>query len=170
MTTHQVPHEAVPEQRCRKCNTPDFLPHDEGGSLCTFCARFDTLVANSKKTRSNVATPELTLTRQQFIAWATTAPRECRYCKIPEKLIWHLGIKTQVGHQLRRLGIDRADNDGGYSVDNLRWSCFPCNKAKSNSFNEAEMAIIGPGIGQVWLSRLAAAGIEHDWHAPSDPQ
>jgi hypothetical protein len=144
---------------CRKCGASEFEAHDEGGRVCTLCVRYDTLVANSRKVRANVATPELDLTREQFHAWAAARELVCEYCRIPEHLVRHLGVLTQVGHNLRRLGIDRADNDGGYAADNLRWCCFACNKAKSNTFSEAEMRIVGESIAAVWQDRLAKAGL-----------
>ena len=154
--------QAAPQ--CRKCTTENFEPHEAGSTLCTYCARFDTLSANAKKVRAGGSAPGIGITRGQFVAWASATERCCRYCTVPEELVEQLGILTQVGHRLRRLGIDRADNDGGYDATNLRWCCFACNKAKSNTFTEAEMLLIGPGIAAVWRTRLAAQGISvHPW-------
>jgi hypothetical protein len=150
---------------CRKCATEDFEPHEAGSTLCTLCARFDTLSANARKVRAGGSAPGIDLTREQFVAWGLAAERVCRYCAIPEHLIEHLGILTQVGHRLKRLGIDRADNDGGYDPANLRWCCFACNKAKSNTFTESEMQLLGPGVAAVWRERLAAQGNADAWAA-----
>lgn len=134
---------------------------------CTICQRYRTIVKNAEKVRSISGTaPGVEMSRDDFHAWAQGAPRACYACQIPEQLVRYLGAKTQVGHDLQRLGVDRLDNDRGYAADNLGWCCFPCNKAKSNSFTADEMStFIGPGIAKIWQARLAKRGVA--WSSPS---
>lgn len=97
------------------------------------------------------------MTKDEFLRWLAGKDLRCRYCNLPESRIIDLGVKTQVGHPLRNLGIDRLDNDHGYRTDNIALCCYPCNKVKGNVFTDAEMLDhVGPAIGQAWAARVAA--------------
>ena len=139
-------------------------PHDAGARSCTYCERYKSMRSNAGRVRQNVATPSFTIGQREFVRWALVSDLICYSCSIPEHLVAHLGVLTQVGYDLRRLGIDRLDNKRGYDPGNLGWCCFPCNKAKSNTFSATEMrAYIGPGIRRAWAERLLAAGVSDPW-------
>lgn len=57
---------------------------------------------------------------------------------------------TRAGKRGRRLELDRKNPSLGYDeLDNLVWSCYWCNNAKSNFFSSEEFAPIGKAIGEV---------------------
>lgn len=73
--------------------------------------------------------------------------------------MFRLDVKTQVGHLLRRLGVDRLDPTKPYRLGNLALACFACNKARSNTFSATEMHELGPAISRVWTKRLTQLSI-----------
>lgn len=50
-------------------------------------------------------------------------------------------------------GLDRKDNQKGYSLENCVPCCRPCNVAKNSTFSYAEMLLIGASIREVWKRR-----------------
>jgi hypothetical protein len=138
---------------CPKCDSV-FEAHTDKTPKCTVCARYDSLRSNAKKVRRDGHAPGLEMTLQEFAAWFSTQDRACEYCEIEEHLLVELGVKTQVGHVLQRLGLDRLDETQGYGVSNIALCCFGCNKAKSNTFTTEEMRIVGPAIRTAWEMRL----------------
>jgi len=143
---------------CPKCAAP-FEAHTEGTPRCTVCMRYSTLKSNAEHVRRGGTAPGLSLSLSDFSAWFIIQDRKCRYCRIDEEHLPLLGIITQVGHPLSRLGIDRLDGQRGYETDNIALCCFACNKAKSNTFSDAEMRLLGVGVAQNWTARLAAIGV-----------
>jgi hypothetical protein len=137
---------------CRSCGRAD-IPLATGRQ-CTACAKFKSLAANSRRQRKIQATPDLTLTAEEFAQWYSQQDTVCLYCAIPEEHLAATGVRTQVGHVLRNLGVDRVDNDLGYGAGNMALCCYACNKVKGNVFTAAEMSgQIGPAIGQIWAGR-----------------
>ena len=129
-------------------------PHTDKTAACTICTRYNTLLGNSRKERRDGASPGLQMTLGEFAAWFVAQERTCRYCGIPEELVPLLGVLTQVGNTLSRLGLDRLDNTAPYRADNIALCCFACNKVKSNTFSPEEMRILGRGVALVWADRL----------------
>ena len=66
---------------------------------------------------------ELSLSFEQFIVWRNQQPLVCHYCG---KLL------TAHGKQSDSLTIDRVDNNGGYTEDNITLCCYGCNSGKGN--------------------------------------
>jgi hypothetical protein len=119
--------------------------------FCNACYKYGILVNNANKTRVSGFTPGVDMSLQDFASWYGSQVKKCHYCHLPEDAIPDIRATTQVGHPLKRLGLDRIDNDRGYTVDNIVLCCFPCNKAKGNVFSEEEMRTqIGPYISRVW--------------------
>jgi hypothetical protein len=52
------------------------------------------------------------------------------------------------------VGLDRADNARGYTLDNVRPCCGECNRIKSNVFTYEEMRVIGSVIADIKRARL----------------
>jgi len=145
---------------CKHCGST-FEAHTAATVRCTVCVRYDALAGNAKKQRRDGHAPGLGITREEFAAWFSTQERNCRFCDIDEEQLPKLGLLTQMGMALQRLGVDRLDPSQGYSPANMALCCFACNKAKSNTFDDAEMAVIGRAIATNWTRRLAALGV--DW-------
>ena len=75
------------------------------------------------------------LTRQEFVGWYHSVAKICKYCDIPEDLLW-INTTQRGNHSFT---IDRLDNKRGYYLGNLALSCFLCNRIKSDYFNASEM-------------------------------
>ena len=52
-----------------------------------------------------------------------------------------------------RLGLDRIDSSGPYTVSNVVVCCLVCNRIKSSIFSHDEMRRIGRAIGEIWTAR-----------------
>ncbi len=143
---------------CKKCESP-LESHTERTPACTVCVRYKALVSNANHARRGGTSPGVSITLREFAAWFATQPRICSFCSIPEALVPHLDLRTQVGLPLQRLGIDRKACDAGYELDSIHLCCFACNKARSNTFGLTEMFAIGRSIAGVWTERLAKKGI-----------
>jgi 5-methylcytosine-specific restriction endonuclease McrA len=108
--------------------------------------------------RRRIQAPGVSLTRVEFLAWHDAVDKSCRYCGLPDSEVPKIEARTQVGHPLRFLGIDRLANDSRYEPGNIALCCYPCNKVKGNVFDDAEMRdFVGPAIGHVWLQRIRRA-------------
>ena len=137
---------------CRSCGHDDINMATD--RQCAACAKFRSLAANSRRQRKIQATPDLTLTAGEFADWYATQDTVCVYCGIPEEHLVSTGVRTQVGHVLRNLGVDRVDNDLGYAPGNMALCCYACNKVKGNVFTGDEMSgQVGPAIGEIWAGR-----------------
>jgi len=143
---------------CPNCSSP-YEPHSTGVSRCTICMRFSNISTNSGIERRDGTSPGLDMTLQQFAAWFMSSLRSCGYCGIPEELIVDLGLRTNIGLPLARLGFDRLDNRLPYSTSNIVLCCLACNATKSNTFNGHEMESLGAVLQDIWIERLAAKGI-----------
>jgi hypothetical protein len=123
------------------------------------CVRYSSLVSNARRVRRGGQAPGVSLTLEEFAAWFSGVERCCEFCRIDEAHLGLLGLKTQVGLALARLGVDRIDSSRGYEVDNISLCCFACNKVKSNTFTQDEMRALGVGVAAIWQARLAAIGL-----------
>lgn len=142
---------------CPQCKSTDENLRYPSGKVknCMDCSRYTALVGNSKKTRKHQqTTPELLISKEEFLDWCRSGDRICTYCSIPESFLRYANQKSQIGLTVAALGIDRIDNAGDYSLGNICYCCFACNKAKGNVFSYNDMiAFIGPAIRLVWQSR-----------------
>lgn len=82
-----------------------------------------------------------TLTLEEYIALVT---KPCEYCGLP--------LDQKSGY-----GLDRLNNDLGYTLENVVQCCSLCNTQRSNIFTPEEMRrFVGPAIRQVREARMAA--------------
>lgn len=151
-------------KRCTKCKqvkpTSEFGHHSQTksgiSSQCLQCKREQS--ARFRKTPEgiyqqikgrttfykknyNIRYKPVTITRNDFVEWYRTQPKNCIYCGLPEEKI----KKVHGGHldRVLRLTIDCIDNDLGYAKGNLVLACNRCNLIKSNVFTYEEMLEIG---------------------------
>lgn len=94
-----------------------------------------------------------------FNKWYTESERKCCYCDITEPEIKEL-IKAQqittkrLTTRGRRLEIERKEPNQPYdNIENLVFSCYWCNNAKSDEFTFDEFLEIGKQIGKIWKQR-----------------
>lgn len=139
---------------CKRCGAP-FEPHTSLTPSCTVCVRYNAVESNAAKTRRDGNAPGLDLDRSQFALWFTHQDRACVYCGITETDLPRLGLTTQVGLPLQRLGIDRRSSTEPYRLGNIALCCFACNKVKSNTFTDEEMRQLGATVAALWADRLA---------------
>ena len=97
----------------------------------------------------------------EFHEWYTNAAKECHYCHITETQNNEL-IKDDQIHSKRlstrgrSLEIERLEPNKPYDdIENLVFSCYWCNNAKTDEFTSEEFAPIGKEIEKIWKSRLA---------------
>lgn len=88
-------------------------------------ASFNSLYS-SYKDRSKRKKIEFELTKEEFRKIATD---NCYFCGVKPYQIFAKGKKHKNGHFLHN-GLDRIDNQKGYTVENVKPSCEICNKAK----------------------------------------
>ena len=79
---------------------------------------------------------EFNLTLAEYSALAVMP---CHYCR---------GTLPQYGS-----GLDRADNDQGYTPENVVPCCSVCNRVKMHVFTEAEMMRLGALVREIMAER-----------------
>lgn len=91
--------------------------------------------------------------REEFVVWYNEATKFCAYCCLPEEL---LGIVDYMpSNRVKRLTIDRKDNDIGYTKDNMALACAKCNTIKNDILTYGEMIYIGRNfIQEKWTKQL----------------
>ena len=143
---------------CIGCGTKDLkLAYKSGGiPRCFICQGYKNMEINSgqkaKKLAGLARSVEFTL--EEFHAWAANNPRVCTYCEISDQELWLLDLRTANGKRNEALGIDRIKSEL-YSLDNIAWCCYPCNRAKGNYLSSEEMRLLVPTLKSIWQSRLA---------------
>lgn len=150
----------TPTGDCPDCQHP-YEPHTARTPKCTVCNRYSSLASNARRARRDGSSPGLALTLREFSDWFAAQPRHCTYCTIDEQHLPALGLLSQTGLPVSRLGVDRLNPADGYHPANMALCCFGCNKARSNTFTASEMRTVGAAIAATWRHRLADQGI--DW-------
>ena len=79
----------------------------------------------------------LKLPKEDFIKWYDSQEKICFYCKRTLQEV--ITDKMQPRKTIRRLSIDRIDNNKGYEKDNIVLACGKCNKIKNDFFTKNEM-------------------------------
>jgi hypothetical protein len=96
----------------------------------------------------------------EFHKWYTTTDRKCYYCGINEQQIQTLISRGQIHTKRittrgRTLEMERLEpNKPNDETDNLVYSCYWCNNAKTDEFSEKEFKPIGECMEQIWKARL----------------
>ena len=99
---------------------------------------------------------DLLYTQDEFLAWYELHELKCAYCDLPEEYISVLD--DSVMRRSKHLTLDCKDNEIGYTIDNIVWSCPRCNFMKSDFLGFHAMRDIGQRhIKPVWERLL---GIE----------
>lgn len=144
---------------CNHCGTSDPDLRYRSGKMpeCKDCRRLYNIRCNAKRPRRNKRSPSVQFSGEEFLEWSRTRERKCRYCNLPDSEVRNIGMKTQVGLNLETLGIDRIDSEGDYSLDNIDFCCFGCNKIKGDVFSDQEMREIGKTVELVWSARRRSA-------------
>ena len=81
---------------------------------------------------------KLYFTIDEFVGWYNAQPKICVYCGLTEEEF----IKAFQPHykrKMKRLTVDRKNNEEGYALDNIVLACHRCNSIKSDWFTYDEM-------------------------------
>lgn len=95
-----------------------------------------------------------TLTRKEFYDWYAAQPDYCTYCEVSSDSLLN---EKRVKH----LTVDRKDNDGFYTIDNMCMSCWLCNRLKSDFFTHSEFIeiakkyIVPKRLGRIEIVKVA---------------
>ncbi len=94
----------------------------------------------------------------KFKSWYENTEHKCFYCGITEKQINQLFEKGKIytkRNRGKKLEIERLLPDEPYeNIENLVFSCYWCNNAKTDEFSEQEFKAIGQEIARIWKKRL----------------
>jgi hypothetical protein len=96
-----------------------------------------------------------------FYKYYLSHERKCFYCDITEQEIKKLlesGKLTtkRIATRGRKLELDRKKPDLDYdNFENIVFSCYWCNNAKTDTFSEDEFKKVGQVFKEIWKSRLA---------------
>lgn len=80
---------------------------------------------------------KLYFTRNEFIEWWNSHPKICSYCGITQEEF--ANFQDHYRMKIRRMTIDRKDNNKEYTLDNIVMACHRCNSIKSDWFSYDEM-------------------------------
>ena len=74
-----------------------------------------------------------TMTQEEFNQWLESTPKQCSYCDMDDPK-----LNVRFGRALAMFTIDRKNNDLSYTLDNICYACFDCNRTKSDVFTAEE--------------------------------
>lgn len=81
------------------------------------------------------------VSKKDFLLWYEKVEKKCHYCNLPEK---YCEITANaINRNVRRLTIDRIDNNKAYSINNILIACYWCNQIKGRILSKKEMEIVG---------------------------
>ena len=94
-----------------------------------------------------------------FYDWykSIEADKRCYYCGITEAEIEALNKEQPLTKRSRgkRLELDRKEPNASYDdINNIVYSCYWCNNAKTDTFTDIEFQEIGKIISSIWQKRL----------------
>lgn len=93
-----------------------------------------------------------TITREEFKNWYLAQDEVCEYCDLVDLSIEG---KLSKGRTLLTFTIDRRNSDMPYSIENMCFCCWTCNRIKSDVFTGEEWREIAQKyIKPKWLKKL----------------
>lgn len=145
--------ESATHLTCKRCNVEkprsEFSPSGRANGLdyrCKECnARRTAMGRMTDTTKFGQAAGAakrrglpFTLTMDEYLA---IRAKPCHYCGFPV---------PPTG-----LAMDRLDNSGGYTPDNVVPCCWPCNQARNTVFTPEEMLLLGQVVACIKAERVA---------------
>jgi hypothetical protein len=110
-------------------------------------------IYSSIKQRTKKTSPPMSImSKREFITWYNKQqPKKCAYCGCTEEEVKEFNNKVINKRKTRgnRLEIDRIEDDKGYTLKNCCLACYWCNNAKTDTFLEEDMKLIGKAIGTI---------------------
>jgi len=94
-----------------------------------------------------------------FYDWykSIEANKKCYYCGITESEIELMNAEQPLTKRARgkKLELDRKEPNASYDdINNIVYSCYWCNNAKTDTFTDKEFQEIGKVISSIWQKRL----------------
>lgn len=83
---------------------------------------------------------EFNLTIEEFADWFNAQEKQCYYCG---RAVFYYADLPQGQERLFNLTIDRKDNNGEYTIDNIAIACGRCNLMKGSWLTEEQMLDAG---------------------------
>jgi len=115
-----------------------YIPQKSNKKYCKkaihISKRYSVMKQRAEKSNLPIASKEAILN------WYEYSIKKCVYCDMPEE-IWETFYRGY--HNKFSLTIDRKDNLGGYTIDNIVFACGMCNVIKTNVLSCEEMKEIG---------------------------
>lgn len=112
---------------------------------------------NSKKKK--LTEEDTSLTFERFRTWYESTDKVCIYCEItPDKInqLWEKDPKLTKRNRGKSLEIERLKPNETYSnTENLVFSCYWCNNAKTDTFTAEEFKEVGEVFKKIWEKRLS---------------
>lgn len=104
------------------------------------------------KKRSRMLSMPFTITKDEFSEWYLKSEKKCTYCDLVNL---RLESKLSRGRSLLFFTIDRKNPSLPYSIENICFSCWTCNRLKSDVFSHDEwLEIAQKFIKPKWLKRV----------------
>lgn len=126
------------------------------GAKCKGCELYNVTRSN----QSGRGKP-LEMSREEVLSvFGSAKARRCNYCGISEAAYVSLAIPTPSGKPGLRLGLDRRNTTGSYTVDNVVICCLVCNRIKSSTFSHNEMLKLGRTVCAIWQTRGIDARVD----------
>ncbi len=95
---------------------------------------------------------------EDFKKWHESTKEECHYCHITEKdmnQLWQKSPMLTKRNRGKKLEIERLEPNLAYSkTNNLVYSCYWCNNAKTDTFTKDEFMEVGKVFQKIWQDRL----------------
>ena len=141
---------------CKDCGTkePDLIYSGGKMNVCKYCMSYKNMLTNSEKAKPLGYQPKVMFSLEEYIEWREGRDDVCEYCGINAVQLEQLGVVGDSGSIVKSINPDRIDSEADYSFDNIRLSCFVCNRMKSNFFSDEEFTEIGILVGEILQGKL----------------
>jgi hypothetical protein len=175
LATSSKPKNSLGNWCCKTCGTTDEALRYQSGLMpsCYTCQAYLNACTNAdqKKKKRAGKGHVVRFTFDEFHAWAKKHPRRCRYCGINDAQYRALGCISANGKPLEALGLDRLVDDD-YSLNNIAWCCYICNRTKNSHLTPERMERVGELFREFWIEDLAATtnGTLFTEYGPPKPQ
>jgi hypothetical protein len=141
------------ERTCKQCHCTrpiEEFPKTGKNGRKRSCVDCDAKYFRLPRVRYNTSALQV---RKSGREWALTLEQFCEIIK--QRCHYCRGPLADIGR-----AMDRLDNAGGYTPDNVVPCCPVCNDLRGRTFTSPEMSEIGEVVERIWRRR-AAAGLPH---------
>lgn len=106
---------------------------------------------NTMKVRAKIKGWPFLITKDEFELWYRNQEQKCSYCDLIDLSLYQPFHRSKIFH----FTIDRKNNDLPYTIENICFACWACNRAKGELFGAEEFREIAQKyIKPKWLKKL----------------